>query len=516
MGIDKVVLVNSYNESAHTNAFMASGEAHIGLKLIRDLLAKEGFDNTILFPEKPYLRTEFVDEAWVSRYEKELDELIEDEENTVLGFSTATESYDFALELAKIARQKFPKLKIIAGGPHIRKQEIVIDEKHYFDSIFMAFLERTEDDVLIFDVVVDGFADSFVKYVLSEGKTDFPGIYVKNTETGIGYTGKGRSKMPDVSSFPIRFRKVNDTWGEIYLILEETCQNMCGYCSIMKHERDVDINAYANAVEEATKEVKNVLIRVADSCALKKDDLEPYESFFAELKKRKIRSLKGLYVDPQDFVGEEAYNKRFDFLNRYKVHNLFFGRDCVDHEVAKKIGRRYAFHDGEKWRRRVRTQKDLDNEKEALVQLIQDMKSDKFEFEFTNIMIPYIITPFETYESQRKIIDEAEGFHNMADGQYQVHVDFSMLAPFPGTWVRKKHVQLLNNPLTFSMHTSSSNDWSYDLGPQVYFMDAVFDVKRQFISENGKHPKFFDAMRRALDTAYAGRLQQKVWHERRL
>ena len=522
MGIEKVILVNLFSGN---KGLLDKGENHLGLKVLKEALSQGGFENTTLYPNNDnFLNLPYWRRA-KRKFAEDLVGLIDDPSKTILGFSVATDLSSRLMEMGAIAREMFPELKIVAGGPHIKRQEIIIDGKHYFDPVFMTLTEQDfKSRVKIFDAVFQGPGSAFVEHVLSNGEKQPNGMYTldKDGRTIIG-KGSGKNLSPDISSLVFNGEKD----GVMYLtaLLEDYCPNTCGYCSILKGRFRSNPQKLADEIAQVSQG-KLVELNLEDSAALKRDDFEPYQSFFMELRRRKVRSFKRFFLDAQDFVGEENYESRMDFLDMHNVVGFFFGRDCVDGRVAEKIGRDYAHKVNGIWQRRIRTQEDLDNEGEVLKKMIIQTNDGRFVSPFAEYDLSYIITPFDDYDSMIKMIDEAQELENLRTENNRVGVSFFNLSPYPGTKVKERYVHLIEMPLAFNTHSPVFNCWKYDMGPQVLFMDQALKIKRAHVdraSIEGVHEthlfkgaQYFNAMREALGDAYAGRLSPLPFEERHI
>ena len=121
----------------------------------------------------------------------------------------------------------------------------------------------------------------------------------------------------------------------------------------------------------------------------------------------------------------------------------------------------------------------MDAEKIALEKFIGVLKFWRSSKEYPPVQFPssiklsYIVSPFETEESMVALLDEAEWLCGLSDERVMVNVDVRPLMPFPGTPIRKDHVDFLVDPERLNLVNPHSNPWSERLGLPAALIDSM-------------------------------------------
>ena len=96
----------------------------------------------------------------------------------------------------------------------------------------------------------------------------------------------------------------------------------------------------------------------------------------------------------------------------------------------------------------------------------------------------------------------------MSTSTLSVYLNHFILTPNSGTTLRRLYSRYLRNPENFKDITQFTNVWSYELGPQVYFLDQLPSIlnmptKGENKQESIERCKFFyDTLREELEFAY--------------
>lgn len=511
MAIDKVVLVNTTSD----NQINVEDAQHCyTLKVLEEALNTSGFSNVSLYPDRD-LDGNFGSEEFYEGLVGELEKIVGDSKNVVFGFSVLTDRYYFARAFAGFVRRRFHNAKIVIGGKHVDNEEITLKSgqmggRKIMSSAEIALRENIEG-MQIFDAAFVGDCDSFVTYVKTEGVLDesIKGLYFLRDDILVG---KGRGAYPNLNNVPVSFEVMKNT-NIMYLLLNSSCPNRCDYCPPDRIRPVPDIEKAVAAVKSLAPAKTLVSLEMLDPSPFTECNINYYIDLFNILRYReRIGILPGSYLDAHILTNPDYKHFLFKFFKQFMFKGFFIGRDCVDAEVAQKIGRRYhETSDACRQMNRTRTQHDLDNEAEAITDLIRFLKSEEYPLT-SRVSVSYILSPFDTYQTTSRMIAEAQDYSSMSGTKVGVTTPFWMLTPYPGTKLRRQYAHLMVNPEEFHTQSVYANCWSYDLGPQVYFMDKALELR----IKEGQDPKtYFNDLRKALDDAYAGRLRQMPERERR-
>lgn len=195
---------------------------------------------------------------------------------------------------------------------------------------------------------------------------------------------------------------------DIEMILTNLCPQNCGYCDTPKTQVPIPIEDYIKMISKLKQQGKKIRRMILyDNSPLHSDNFGRIKPFYEQLKKTLGYIPDSVfYCDPALLVNKKRNSEIVDFLKQFKNpnSNLFFGRECTTEYIAKKIKRRA---DG-----KVRNQDHLDRERDAILSLAKQLNTS-FDFNkglnFT-LVINYILTPFETQESIRHLLEEVKQF----------------------------------------------------------------------------------------------------------
>ncbi|MBN2423314.1 cobalamin-dependent protein [Candidatus Woesearchaeota archaeon] len=341
------------------------------------------------------------------------------EKYSLIAVSAPTFSYPYVKKLSDFIRKNYSELPIILGGPHVQKETI------------KKIIEKN-----IADLAISGSIDSFIIFIQDISKYDFKkinnkffpdldeeipeGIYFRNSKLEL--SGKGISKFRNKEIPFLLCKQINDFY-ETELLLNNLCQNNCGYCNSPKNKINVPIENYLTKINSTIGNSKIMRITLYDNNPLWKPNRKRTLAFFDSIKKGYgYIPNTVLYGDPGFFL--EDYDNLTAILKKYFTsfnNNLFFGRETVDGIISKKIKRTYC--------NEIRDQDRLDKEKEILLKIINGLNNN-FTF-----VINYILTPFETYETLAKLINEVKEFSKLK----RVIIRSNYLWPLPGTYVSEKY-----------------------------------------------------------------------------
>ncbi len=148
--------------------------------------------------------------------------VISEEKPVIVGISTFTENIDIAINFSKVIKSKFPKIKIVFGGPHSSLEPEYGTKSKYVDFVIIKEGEATFLEL--------------VEAIVSEQKTikykDIPGIIFK--DVGEVIKNKYRKEITDLDLLPIakrEFLEINSYGKFINIITSRGCPGNCIYCA---------------------------------------------------------------------------------------------------------------------------------------------------------------------------------------------------------------------------------------------------------------------------------------------
>lgn len=508
--IDKVVLINTVAEKG----IIDKGELSSSLRLIREALRESGYEKVLLYP--PYL-IEHGDAVFggIKRMIDNLETKLKNEWNIVFGFSVYTGAYWVFQELAKLIRERFPFSTIVAGGPHFARETIVgSDGVRCLDSVEVA-LSEIHKERQITDFVVVGDAQPFIDFItIYQGK--YPkdgGIQGMYQLSKNGVVGQGKGSFPQVSVIPYPYQDIRYLGKKVRYVsvyFDEICHNGCDYCSVSrlrkKIPQDIAVKSISSILNAAEDETNLAILHFLDSNPLEINRINQYKTLIDSLKTQTTLPIYlTFFLDSGLLIEDDYFDKLVKFFNDYNVIGLFIGRDCVDENVAEKMGRRF--------RGKIRTQKQLDMEGKGIKKLLNEWcYSQHFQRKHLPhyVYIAYIFTPFDTYESTRRIIEESSGLENMSTSTLSVSLNHFILTPRPSTALRKLYSRYLREPENFGDITTRTNVWSHELSPQVYFLNRLPDILNMPMAREGANKQevterrklFYDTLREELEYTY--------------
>jgi len=393
------------------------------------------------------------------RFRDEIRAVADSSKQMVFGISTTTSDYYKFRQIARFLRDNYPGAIIVGGGPHF-KRESLIDAlgRRYRDPVEIALEEGLADAINV------GHAFPFIQFICDppgkRGDATLRGFYHRDTAGKI--VGRGRGKYPPTGTVPYIYQRERD---EFDILTSDRCSNACSFCSINRVSLGFSQQTIAAALREmAETPVRGINFADSNPFAPGKnnlldvlDALEPADSILVA-QKHKIG-----FIDPSLLCNESglALIKK---LIQHRFAAFFAGRDAVTHQSAEFIG--------SKFKKRVKSQEQLDEERKALIRFISLLQQTDTDTSFL-LAISYIISPFETETSITKVQEEVEAFSALSSKKVEIQIYIMNLMPDPGTEVKKKHFGLLVDPENFDEIDVHTNPWTYALGPSSWLLDYL-------------------------------------------
>lgn len=200
------------------------------------------------------------------------------------------------------------------------------------------------------------------------------------------------------------------------------CGNGCDYCC-SPVSCTVSEDIWINSIKDLSQENNRVYLDIRDDNPLKHTN--SYNKIVSEATDRFKHIMLNTYLDPSTLIMlPEAESFLDKLISNPKTEKLIFfiGRECVDEESARKLGRKYNGM--------IRNQELLDKEKGKIKDVIK--KLDKKEIGY-KMHIAYVLGPYNNGVLDR-IKKEAEDFvytNNNDIGEISAHIQ--SLDVFPGT-----------------------------------------------------------------------------------
>jgi anaerobic magnesium-protoporphyrin IX monomethyl ester cyclase len=280
--------------------FVAIGAEQLAISLLSGIAKREGYEVSLAYSASLFHDRWNLEIPWLGKLFDDTDKIlkkIDDEKPDVLVFSTLTATYQWSLEIARVAKNKYPNIKTIFGGVHIS----AVPERA---------IKKGEID---FAVVGEG-DDAFVEILKTIEKGILPEQPINNT---LFIDNEGEIKRGLQKGFNQELDKLpffDKTLWENHIKIEDKYMTMasrgCPYrCSFCFN------NFFAKLPEE--KSGKYVRFRSVDH-------------MMGELLWAKRRYKKLRLIDFQDdvFTADKKWLKKF--LDRYKVEiNIPF--QCLTH-----------------------------------------------------------------------------------------------------------------------------------------------------------------------------------------
>ncbi len=443
---------------------IAPAKHSLSLQTVRQGLIERGVKDVHLFPSA---ECHLLNLSHVDMLRRSAAELTDTSAPVVVGISSTSPSHwPVALKIAGLFRDIAPEATIVGGGHHFRREANLIDFRgQHPDTIELAVR-------YLFDLAIDGGAQSFIDLFASETRS-LPGVYYLD-EAGqvVGY---GQSAHPNLEQLPF---VVGQRDIRVGLNLNPGCVNECDFCADnfpapsfsqaakadvlqrAQHAFDVFEDGYPNL---SFKE-SNPLATVAKT-----------RRFFALLDECEARPhrplLKDIFLEPSSLIGRDIEDLAAQLVKR-GFWAFFIGRDTVDGEIARKIGRKRLG--------KVKDQSLLDAEREALRQFIFALRKFKALNHPRNLVqLSNIVTPFETRASALQLFADMQEFRRLSNENLEVRSDFGCLTPYPGTAIKRRYLEWQVNPADMRLMMDSANPWSDRMGAGSALIDHLFEFQRQ-------------------------------------
>ncbi|MBI4454197.1 hypothetical protein HY636_06135 [Candidatus Woesearchaeota archaeon] len=489
--IDKVVLINI---SSGSEGIINPGDSYLSFKFIEEGLRAVGFHNLVKFPSKPLSLFEmFYGNG--NRLMEELHNSLRDDWNIMFGLPVMTETYWAAEVISGMIRRDFPFSTIVAGGNHIERENIFDrDGIRCFDAVDIALLPQQDRQLNVkkkrpfANFAVTGHMQPFIELVMNDGRFNkgIEGLYTLKEGQVVG---AGKGKLPKLNHVPISYidQKISGTGEKLRFIfaqLRSSCPNSCKYCATTKGI-SFPVDMAVEGLERVLKGIPVTIINLTDPNPMAKNSVDYYLELLDKLRGKGIKPYVQCYLDPSLLVDEKYFKELINIFKDYLFISYFIGMDCVNQEVAGMMGRNLQG--------RFRTQQEFDAEQEAVKRFISELKSFNLlgGRHFSQEMIlSYIVTPFDSYDTTLRTINQAEQFRARSNGYVKVDARIGTLMPYPGTALRKEYAHHIKDPEDFNTHNDQRNPWSLDMGPQAKFLEygglfsrRDYKLMREYLNE---------------------------------
>jgi hypothetical protein len=381
----------------------------------------------------------------------ELDSVIDGGKKVIFGLSTTTQDYANFQDLASFLREKYSTATIVAGGAHFRRESVVRNLVRLKDPIEVALEEGLADAVVV------GHAQPFLDFVNNGGKFDGfsrPGFYHRGN--GGRISGSGYGTYPRLDDIPYIFEDEEKRVAEV--LVNDTCANGCGYCSINKGS----LGFSREVIERSLRQLLGIE-RVIEVNFMDSNPFEPKPGVLLNsLEKIRLDTpfkYKFGFIDPSlllDPGGTELALRLF----KLGFISFFIGRDVVTEEDARIIGAKY--------RGTVKSQQQLDAEKKAIKRFIANLsreltrerKTRSYPLIPFRITFSYIVSPFATPESEVAEDQDQRDLYGLSDDNVKI-APFQrlILKPYPGTEVRRKFINYVASPGRFDTFDELGSCW---------------------------------------------------------
>lgn len=322
----------------------------------------------------------------------------------LVGISTYTENIDEALKLSKSIKKKFPKIKIVFGGPHVS-----LDPYYAISSGYVDYILKNEGESSIIELVE---ALDSSGQVMKEENVNGIVLNVDNTVK----ENKIRKDILDLDLLPIPARELigfNHYGNIINIITSRGCPNNCIYCA-------------ATALSGATcrvRSIENTILEIV---------LVQY------MFKEKIRMV---YILDDTFT---AFQHRvFDFIKMKNLFNIDLKWRCesrvdsISEEMVEEmvksncVGIAFGVESGhQEVLRKIRKNITLDK-----VEKVVKMTFKANIYTSLNFMLGHYC---DTVETMRATSDYIKYMYE----KYNVGIFLTFNTPFPGTYQYNKRDEL--------------------------------------------------------------------------
>ncbi len=422
-GVSNVILVSSGQFKLESRPIYDLHErGRLGLLTIKQGLAERGFGNVSIFQSRPdaVLDVEIDRRAIIDQFTR----MGAAERGAVIGISTTTSEYFKFEPLARLLREVFPDALLIAGGAHFFRDRI----EGVPDTLEVALEEGLADAVQVGHA--QAFIDFVTKYNGDMERAEGPGFYRIDHASG-RVVGSGVGRYPELQFLPIDYDREH---AVVSTLFKNACVHGCAYCcarlgAVSPFPADMAIESL-NRFFAANK---TYALMIVDSDPFTERDIDYYRHIFGSLRNRTPLYMSP-YLNPILLLDADHQDKIFGTFFPGPGHRFFVGRDTAVAGIAAKIGS----NDN----RRPKSQRQLDEEHMALEEFIYQIKGSHKRGDTrirTDIVISYIVTPFETMDSFMAMTDDVSHLLEMNDEGVRISVVLSPLMPFPGTPLRRKY-----------------------------------------------------------------------------
>jgi len=383
-----------------------------GLRLLASSLSENGFDVALL-PS----HDSFPDEAF-SEIASRIDCC---PDGGVIGLSIDSHHLPVALRMASWAKHHAPEWMTAAGGAHFADAEGFADQYlSYFDVVNLGHGTPFVD-------LLNGLRNGRSTAHQKEGSWLFEGRIPKGLRVrgSDGQTaGFGAGTAPPITGCGcLDFTEGSNSQMIATVLLSEQCSNRCDYCfasrPYVSRSHDLEVKSIAAKAREVSSPI---YVDLLDNSPLMDGRKHGGLAFLHELSREigtgSFSSI--LYIDAGMLA--RFPSRLIEFLEKGVVAAVYVGRDIVDEEVAKAVGRRYLG--------RTRDRAELDSEAEAILDLILWLRESGIALDMS---VEYLLTPFETEHSVKKLLDEMTTLSGLSSSAVHVSVEFQIVCPFPGT-----------------------------------------------------------------------------------
>ena len=353
------------------------GHEDYGLLIAGTALEERGFYKIGLFP-----KFDKDAGAYTPRIiSEQVAKFLKDSEIPVIGISVLSDLYPQYRRLLEKLENAVPGALFVGGGPHF-----AIEDWEYTDSIkhevggrlhavnyghcepFIGLCEGLRDGSITWNGRLDG---------------DLPkGLY---TCDGDGIRGEGVGGLPD-SEMPVAWTHFLGS-GRALVYNNGKCPNRCDYCSCLGGEARVGDGTFQYLLEAQDID-PDLIINIIDSNPFA---IRGEIDFLKRMQRKGIGLRKYIYLDDSSLAGD-GWEEIVETCKEYRITGLFIGRETASKETAKMMGRNLLGS--------PRTQDVLDTSYEGLRRFAEAMPDG------TNFRVAYIITPWETPKTARRIADE--------------------------------------------------------------------------------------------------------------
>jgi len=437
----KVMFVSNYYTTNGTFKSDRQGSLHSYV----DTLFRENDINGVLLPQQVHdsnIFGEFLDSVV-----EEICSQLEPNRPNILAMSTysqqAVDNIAVIASTKQYASEHNIDLVTIAGGPFFTLDKLETSDGSVANSL-QTFLALSNAD-FAFVGGLQGMLD--VHDMLDQGNMKFEsgeltyevlpeGAYKMDSNVMIG---DGKSKVPNISELP--YTVVKDGRMVRYdIMLSNSCVNGCGFCSngqSFRYSMDM-IEEWAKRMKSDMEDDTIVFLKLFDPNAF-----HPLNREFTEQALNLIYTTLGKpvlidsYLDSA-FLQDPAY--LIDLRKRHIFYTGEFGMDPFTGRSSEFMGSAFMTEVDGKLKRKVRTQEDIDAEREGLKEILSLPQGKGW----INVRLYNIFTPVDTPEDILNAYNQLAEWESYNSDKLEVITVSGMLSPDPGSGVIRRHTDLLS------------------------------------------------------------------------